>query len=95
MALTPINPRAAGMKYSTIGLEFALSIVAGWWLGRWLDGKLDMAPYLEATGFILGLITAFRSLMRAAKQMQREAEEEVEKAALRGATPDEADKHGS
>ena len=78
MSLLGINPRSAGMKYYTIGLEFALSILFGWAAGRWLDGKFDSAPIGEILGFIFGLIAAFRTLFRAAKSMNKEAEAEIE-----------------
>ena len=97
MAMLPINPRSAGMKYSTIGLELAFSILFGWWAGRWLDGKFDTAPFLEISGFGVGLIAGFRSLFRAAKQMQHEADLDTEAdaaaaAAARGTVhnPDDA-----
>ena len=95
--MLPINPRSAGMKYSTIGLELAFSIIFGWWAGSWLDGKFDTAPFLEISGFGVGLIAGFRSLFRAAKQMQHEADLDTEAdaaaaAAARGAdyTPGDA-----
>jgi hypothetical protein len=66
------------MKYSTIGLELAFSIVFGWWAGSWLDGTFGTAPFLEISGFGAGLFAGFRSLFRAAKQMQQEADLDTE-----------------
>ncbi|MFP6686935.1 MAG: AtpZ/AtpI family protein [Polyangiaceae bacterium] len=90
--MLPINPRSAGMKYSTIGLELAFSVIFGWWAGSWLDGKFDTAPFLEISGFGAGLIAGFRSLFRAAKQMQQDADLDTQAdaaaaAAARGMVP--------
>lgn len=69
-----MGPKAAGMRYSTVGLELVLSILAGFFAGRWLDGKFDTAPTLQLVGFVFGCVAGFRAIYRAAKKMNAEAE---------------------
>lgn len=40
----------------------------GWLIGRWLDKKLDTAPYLMYLFLILGFIAGFRELYRIIKR---------------------------
>lgn len=63
---------AAG--FLTAGIELAVAVVAGYLLGRYLDGKLGTAPYLGFTGLILGILAGFRSLYVIAKTTKRQAE---------------------
>lgn len=63
---------------STIGLELALSIVLGYFGGRWLDGKLGTEPWLRWIGLALGLAAGARSLYRVVRRAQRMMEEEDE-----------------
>jgi ATP synthase protein I len=63
-------------SFGTIGIEIVLCIALGFFGGRWLDGKLGTAPYLEGLGFVFGLAAAIKGLMRAHADMKREAERE-------------------
>ncbi|MGD9889988.1 MAG: AtpZ/AtpI family protein [Dehalococcoidia bacterium] len=38
-----------------IGWYFAVCIVGGVWIGRWLDGRFDTAPVLSLIGTFAGL----------------------------------------
>lgn len=71
--------RTKGLKsfgqYGSVGLELILSIAVGYYLGHWLDGKLG-TRWISVVGFLLGCYAGFRSLFRAAKQMQRDIERE-------------------
>ncbi len=49
-----------------VGIMFPVSIGFGMLIGRWLDGKFDTAPWLMLGGFVLGVATAMRELLRAA-----------------------------
>ncbi|MBX3233743.1 MAG: AtpZ/AtpI family protein [Labilithrix sp.] len=60
-------------RYGSIGFELIGSIAVGYYLGRWLDGKLGTS-WIQAVGFLLGVYTGFRALFRAAKTMQRDIE---------------------
>jgi F0F1-type ATP synthase assembly protein I len=41
-----------------IGWYFAVCVVGGVWLGRWLDSRFDTGPTLALIGTLLGLAMA-------------------------------------
>ena len=51
-----------------LGLTFGLTLLAamalGYYGGRYLDSRLGTAPYLAMLGLLLGVVAAFRILMR-------------------------------
>ena len=63
-------------RYSSVGLEFALSILFGLFVGRWLDHKLGTHGWLTLVGAGLGLAAGIRTLWRVAREAEREAEEQ-------------------
>ncbi len=65
--------------YGTVGLDLVLSILVGFFGGRWLDGKLGTQGWLTLIGFVLGTIAGFRSLYGAAVKMRKETEAEDER----------------
>jgi F0F1-type ATP synthase assembly protein I len=67
-------------RFGNIGIEMFLSIVLGFWLGRYLDRRFFGAHgYGTAVGTIVGVYTGFRALYKLAMQAQREAEEDDER----------------
>lgn len=66
--------KARNSNYATVGLEVLLSVLFGFLIGRWLDGKFGTEPYIAVVGFFFGLAAAARFLMRAAKRMKHETE---------------------
>jgi len=50
-------------------LSLVVAIGIGWWVGRWLDGRLHTAPWLTAIfllfGVAAGVLNVYRSLTRA------------------------------
>lgn len=66
-------------SYSTVGLDFALSILVGLFGGRWLDKKLGAGGWLTVVGLCFGIAAGVRTLLRALRQANREAEEEERK----------------
>jgi hypothetical protein len=62
-------------RYGSVGLEFVLTILITAALGNWLDERYWGAHGWGLTGgFLLGVATAFRNLIRTAGQMQRDIE---------------------
>ena len=53
-------------KYASVGIEFGISIAAGYFIGDWAQDKWDFAPWGVMIGVILGFTSGLRSLMRIA-----------------------------
>ena len=51
-------------KYAQIGLELAVSVMAGFWGGYWLDKKLGTAPWLMLVGAAGGMAGGFYLVVR-------------------------------
>jgi F0F1-type ATP synthase assembly protein I len=51
-------------QVATIGLVFPVAIALGFFLGRWLDGKLGTWPWLTGILTAFGIIAAFVNLFR-------------------------------
>jgi len=49
---------------STISVQFAASILLGWWLGRFLDRKLNTEPWLMLAGLIAGIVAGMIGVYR-------------------------------
>jgi hypothetical protein len=57
-------------SWGTLGLEIVLSVMVGFFGGRWLDSKLGTDPYLGVLGFFLGCGAAVKSIMRTLNEMK-------------------------
>jgi F0F1-type ATP synthase assembly protein I len=66
-------------SYLTLGLQLAITVVAFFFLGRWLDGKFGTDPWLMLAGLAVGVaggLTAFLTKVIAlGKEEDRETEE--------------------
>jgi F0F1-type ATP synthase assembly protein I len=71
--------KSAG-SYSTVGLEFALSVIFGLFVGQWLDEKFSFGGWFSIIGFCFGLAAGTRAIYRALQQANREADREAEQA---------------
>ncbi|MFW5877042.1 MAG: AtpZ/AtpI family protein [Myxococcota bacterium] len=60
----------------TAGIELAVSIVIGFFGGKWLDDWLGTGPWLQWLGFGFGLVAGFRNLFRVARRVQQKLSEE-------------------
>src|SRR5580704_6019213 len=62
-------------RYGSVGLEFVLTILITGALGQWLDQRYwGGHGWGLGVGFLLGVATAFRNLIRTAGQMQADIE---------------------
>jgi F0F1-type ATP synthase assembly protein I len=52
------------MGLMTVGIVLVSCIVLGYFLGRYLDGKLGTDPWLSVVGFFLGTAAGFLELFR-------------------------------
>jgi ATP synthase protein I len=66
--------KSAG-SYSTVGLEFALSVILGLFVGQWLDKKLSTNGWMTAVWLCFGIVAGARAVWRALQRANREAEE--------------------
>jgi ATP synthase protein I len=57
-------------SWSTLGLEIVLSLIFGFFGGRWLDGKLGTDPWLSVVGFLFGCGAATTAILRTLKEMK-------------------------
>jgi F0F1-type ATP synthase assembly protein I len=61
-------------RYASVGLEFGISVVVGYFVGHWLEEKFGFAPWGAVGGVCLGFAAGVRTLVQAAKQAERDAE---------------------
>jgi ATP synthase protein I len=54
-----------------IGVELVVFTMVGWFGGRWLDGQLDSAPWMQWIGLFLGLAAGVKSLYVLARRESR------------------------
>jgi ATP synthase protein I len=84
--------------FGTVGLEVVVSVLIGFFGGRWLDGRFGTTPWMAVIGLAFGVATAGRFLYRAAKRMQRQTEKdgfrqsEVDRPGLETRRPKRKDK---
>ena len=62
--------RLIGM-YIDLGLRFAITILIGVFLGRWLDNRLDKEPLFTLIGLFLGAGSGFYSLYKTALYLEK------------------------
>ena len=62
-----MGKRPGGMRDSapdlarglTLAFEFTGAVVLFWLLGRWIDGRLGIAPWAQIAGTLLGWVGGF------------------------------------
>jgi len=64
--------------FLTLGLQLALSVVALFFLGRWLDSELSTAPWLMIIGLLLGAVAGFTNFVRTAIALGKEQDKRAE-----------------
>lgn len=64
------------VSYSTVGIELTLSVLFGFFGGRWLDEKFATSPVLAILGLVFGAAAGFRAVFRAASRMKQDNEQD-------------------
>jgi F0F1-type ATP synthase assembly protein I len=59
----------AALRLSAIGLEMGVAVGVGYAIGAWIDGKYGTKPYWTLGMLLLGIATAFRALVRVAREV--------------------------
>jgi hypothetical protein len=62
--------RAVG-SWGTLGLEIVLSVLIGFFGGRWIDGRFGTAPWVSIVGFFFGCAAAGKALHRTWTEMSK------------------------
>lgn len=59
------------LRFSSMGIELGLSVMAGLIGGQWLDKKFGTTPWLLLVGLLLGMAAGFRSMWRALRALKQ------------------------
>lgn len=57
--------------YGAIGFQLAISVVVGVMVGRWLDARWGLTPWLTIVGMLLGSGAGFWNLFRLLKWKEK------------------------
>jgi F0F1-type ATP synthase assembly protein I len=77
----PFESRAQMLTFgqvATVGLEMVLSVVVGYFAGRWLDGRLGTEPWLAYVGLGFGIAAGSRALYRVLRTVKKEMEKDAQ-----------------
>jgi F0F1-type ATP synthase assembly protein I len=55
--------------FLTLGLQLAITVVAFFFLGRWIDGKLGTEPWFMLLGLAIGVTGGFIKFFRTASAL--------------------------
>ena len=65
--------------FIVIGVEFAFSVIAGLFIGSYVDGKLDTGfPFFTLLGLVGGVTAGLTLLLRTLKLRQKQKDEDHE-----------------
>ncbi|MEW6509682.1 MAG: AtpZ/AtpI family protein [Bacteroidota bacterium] len=64
--------------FLTLGLQLAITAVAFFFVGRWLDDALGTAPWLMLAGLAVGVAGGLISFLRTAIALGKEQDRETE-----------------
>lgn len=59
----------AGLLVASVGLEMAVAVAVGYFVGDWVDKKIGTEPWAMLIFLGCGIAAAFRSLWRTAKRL--------------------------
>jgi F0F1-type ATP synthase assembly protein I len=62
--------------YSSLGFTLAAAVLAMFFLGYWLDGKLHTRPLLAIIGAFIGFTGGFIKLVQTLNRLQKEQEKD-------------------
>ena len=62
----------AYVSYTTVGLDFALSVALCMGLGWWIGNKTGSNPWAMLGGLFLGAVAGFRILLNVAKKLEKQ-----------------------
>ena len=68
---------SAAASYTHLGITLAASIVLGFFLGYWIDGKIGTTPLLGIIGAFAGGTGGFINLVRTLNRLQKDEEKKT------------------
>lgn len=57
------------MGLLSVGTVLVAAILIGWFVGKWIDGRLGIAPWGMVSGVLLGTAAGFVELFRVVKKL--------------------------
>ena len=57
---------------SSVGLEIGGCVAVGFFIGTWLDGQYDLAPWGMVASLTIGFGAALKGIIRVVKRYRRE-----------------------
>jgi ATP synthase protein I len=60
--------------FFTIGIQMALTVVVMFFVGRWLDGVLNTAPWLMIAGLLVGSAAGLYKFIQTVSEVTRKEE---------------------
>jgi F0F1-type ATP synthase assembly protein I len=54
----------ASMRYSAVGIEIVVCLAIGFFLGRWLDGRFGLWPWMTVLFTLGGVGAAVKAVLR-------------------------------
>jgi len=70
------GPWKSALMVASVGIEFAVAVGIGYWVGDWLDGKLGTRPWLMYLFLGCGIAAGFRGFWRTARKYWPQEDEE-------------------
>ncbi len=67
-----------GLRYVGVGISFGALVLAGWFVGRWADGRFHTEPWLALAGTLIGITFATIDLIRTSDALERLDKEDRE-----------------
>lgn len=63
-------------RWSSIGIQFVISVLLGYWGGTWLDGKFGTDPWFMCIGMFAGMAAAIYDMVVLTKQSVKALKED-------------------
>jgi F0F1-type ATP synthase assembly protein I len=60
--------------FLTLGLQLAITVVGFFFLGQWLDRKLETSPWLMLTGLAIGILGGLIKFLKTAMEIGKKSD---------------------
>jgi F0F1-type ATP synthase assembly protein I len=59
----------ASMRYSAVGIEIVVALAIGFFVGRWLDTRFSLWPWMTLLFSLCGLGAAIKAILRVVRNV--------------------------